>query len=587
MNKRKVPLFVFITIVVFIVVCAVSKVGYERYQQHQYNERVHQLLNQTDGMYEEITEVLSSKSPSTWVYDRDENLVMTLRVSDKLQSVNALPKRFQEGILQKLNAQVEGIVVSEWMNENSLVSTPELNDAFLLRIKEFSSEDLLKYLAITSTYGADFKGIVNATNGYFGTDIDKLTDEQIDFLIYTFRNESVDLEQYFADTNTNEQRLGLILYSAERSALRNYIIEELNSIDGIDISKENYLVKLTISTQQSSILQSIVDNSMRQLIDLNSDGSYAYDCSVAVVDKATGYIRAFIPGRTSSKKSNKVFSMNTLNFLPNFSALIGELSKDSTFGFSLKEITTPKGDKEIKSLKELYEQGLLSSGTNYGLYDSIALMKLLYGEMQGSCNLSMVHQVTTMEGKSLYISDTDSPLECNNYRICQFFSDEENTETNFGETYYLDTGYVSFYSTADYTVLVLAGCGALGGSVGDTSRQVLESTVMEILAATSKFYPTPIVKLWSMDSLTEEIAECYLTNESYVRNLFEEKFTILSSIEINSYINRTKFEDLYEELSKFLDYYQTFVSAECSTELLQTLQSLRVERMEALVHYST
>lgn len=562
---------------------------YLYYQEQQLNKRLVEIAANANDIVIDITTALNSKAPSTWVYDRDENLIMTLTTSTALQSVDTIPTEIAEAIRGQAEQGIARQILQEYILNHTLLLTEEQQKGYLLRLENsFTEDDLIRYLAITSKYGGTYIGLSEAVSNYFGVTIEQLNTQQLLFVAASYRNDTFNIENYIAQTGLSEDRLGLVLHKSGYTAVRTEIMSELRAIPDIDIDRNSYMIKLSTSTQQQSILQGIIDNSMRQLIDLNTDGTYTLDCSVVVADRNTGYIRAWVPGRSSSQTGSRPFMMNVMHFMDNFVELRTALQNESTLGFQLKEVEKPNGDSELRAIQDLYESQLLATGGNTAQLDAISLLRKLFAPVESVQNLSLIYQITDANGVTVYKAPGTTQLYFNNRNLCYYFAGEEDSMyTEYGDDFQLDTGVVSFKSTADYVLIAIAGSGAVGGSVTSSQASLLMDTISQIKTAIATFYPTPTRSAWSSTGLDVAIAECYKYNQAFIESIFDEDIQELIAIEIDSTASRSQFELKYEQMSQFVDAYESFVGTEYADSLRAALQEVRVARTELLVLYST
>lgn len=578
-------------VVIFLAVAAltggIAYFGYTMYKQKVYNDKVNAIAAGASDIVNYVETVLKSKAPSTWVYDRDENLIMTLKLSDKLQVVDVVPTELQQTILSNAQGDVYTLVVVEYLRDKAIPVGEGTVDGYRKCLSaNVSQEDILKYLATVSVYGNQYTGAIDACNNYLGLSIDQCNKEQLDFICAAYRNEKFDIDSYLDSKNTNEDRLGLVVHRSEYTATRSKILSELQSMENLDLVNKNYMVKLTTSTQQQSILQTIIDQGMRQLIDLNGDGTFAFDCSIVVIDRNSGYVRAYVPGRSATVSNAKPFAMNVLNFRTNFAQLYKELSDRNTFGFSLREVKKTNGDKELKSLKDLFLSGMLVDRKALDLVDPIGLVRDIYSNSPRFQGTSMIYQITDDLGNTLYKAKKDSILDLANNNLCQFFADDDNSTTFVEVNYSLDTGEIYMKSTADYVVLILAGSGAVGGSVTVSQRELLVDTVNKIAESVATFYPTPVNPVWDSRGMESAFAACYNKNQEFVQDKFIKVLDELVAIEVNSFATRVEFEQKYESINKMIDDYEVYIGEDFAEDLREAVQKVRLERSDLLIKFS-
>lgn len=586
-KKKKWPIVVTIVCLIVAVGCTAAYFVYQSYLETQRRDRIQLLAVQANDVVLEINNALASKAPSTWVYDRDENLVLTLRLSSGIQTIDSTPAELATEILAKCDNDPASFIIREYIVSHSLMSNDELLEAYLMRLNQtFTQDDLVRYLAISSMYSGTFVGVTDAANNYFGLTLTQCNPQQLQFLAYCYRNDNVDVDAYLSENNLTESRLGLIIHRSDYAALRSRVLEELQQIPNIDVTTTSYMVKLSTSTQQQTLLQSSIDNDMRQLIDLNTDGTYTLDCSVVVADRNSGYIRAWIPGRTSSSAAATAFQMNIQTFIPNLTAFTQELAEPNTMNFALRVVSKPNGDSELKSLRELFETQAFVGG-NAEKKDSIAALRSIFSLSDTFKGVSMIYQVTDTAGTTLYRADDASMLYLNSRNLCHYFAGDREDATAYGFDFALPTGMISMHSTAEYVVLVLGGSGAIGGTVTSSQMDIIRTTVENLKTTVASFYPTPTKNAWDVTGLETAVGTCYLQNQAYVEEEFNSMLEELQVIEVVSKETRKAFEAQYESMMAFVDAYEEFVGSTYADSLRAALQEVRASRTDALVQYAT
>lgn len=572
---------------VAIIGAVAAKVFLDRKQQEEYEAQVVGVAQNANDIVEAVNSALTSTAPTTWVYDSEENLLMTIKLSSTLQSVATVPSALFDKIVEDSNGDPYTLIVTEFLSSTNRIASGATLDGYIHRVRsEFQDSDLIRYLAITSTYGGQYTGLEDAANNYFGESSSRLNDAQQQFIAYTYRDSSATPEAYIASTGISAERMGFFVQGNTASTIKSIVVEQLSSIQGIDLNSTSYSVKTTLSSQHMSAYQSILDSSMRQLIDLNADGSYALNCSVAVVDKMTGFVRAYIPSRSSNTGTQSYFQLNSMQYVGNWQALMEQFSIPYTYGFSLREITKSNGDKELRTVSELFEEQELSDVAGDGFLTPLSLANLIYSGNSTYRGISFIYQVIDESGMTVYRSDGVSVLTFDNPMVSEYFSEDSTTRTMYGDVMDLSTGCVAFRSTKSYDIFIVAGSGAIGGSVTSANREILHDAITALEDSVAKLYPTPDVTIWDATSLAVNKPKAFDANFLLVQPKVQTMLEDLEKIEIDSSDARKEFEAQYDSILQYIATYRECIGDAYADRLKSVLSEVRLDRALLLTMYS-
>lgn len=541
-----------------------------------------------------VSNVLSSKAPMTWVYDRDMNLLMTLKVSDAVQAAEEVPDAVRSCILSKgdVAEKVALAVLGSQPTEDTL-------RGYIQRYStDFTQDQLVLFLASTGKFG-NYSGLTDAASNFFGVQIHELTEPQQRFLAYAYDNEDASVEDFLTiNTDLSVTLLGTANLQAEYRALRELIIEEMQNIPGVDMRTTSYNVQVTLSTQQQNQLQVLINDKMKSLIDLNGDGTYAVDCSAIVIDN-NGRIRAYAPRRSTGAMVTGEFKLNGLTFVDNLVQLIQDLSKEDECWLTLRKIQTANGDTVYRTLEELFNSQTLGKGnttiTNISARDVVTA---LYSQNVEFPGFGIIHEVQTLDGNKVFTWPSNRvglfdvlPGEYNvdslkpAHKVYEFFSEDKEQHTKWGFTVPLSTGVVSFHHTSNYIVAVVVGTGALGGGIGGSTQEMLQQLVASISETVGNNYPTQGSILWP-SGFEELIAKAYSHNAELLAPIFVDAYTDLTETTIDSVAQRKQWESLYQECLRILDQYKEYLSPPTFDDWKGRIDTCRKENSELLLRYS-
>ncbi len=560
------------------------------YFQEQKKEEEHEALLQSiaqgaDDIIEHISSVLNASAPTTWVYDRDNNLMFTVRLTEALQSVKVVPQTVSNVITSKADGDVAVQVVREYLTSKGVGLSGDTETGYLRRVmSEISTEDLVRYLAISSTFGGSYVGITDTAYNYFGKTVEQLTQAQLEFLATTYRNDSVNVDEYLEQRSLNREKLGLMDLGLESAAIRTLVMEELARIPSVDAKSKSYNVKLTISTSQQASLQAALDSGMRSMIDLNADGTYALDASVVAIDGNTGFIRALVPARSSTKKASTAFSLNGLGFADNFSTFIATLCKEGVTGQSLVKVTKENGDIIYRSIGELFQSLALDNSAVNKTVSALDVVNLLFANEEAYQGVSMIAEVKEVKGQTVYLAKGTTGLQLLNSKVCEFFSEGQDY-TVFGSDFELDTGIISFQKTSDYIVVFVGGAGAVGGTATSVEVETLKAASTTLKELVASLYPTPSVKIWSPTD-AETVIGVYETNYKLVGEPIFEGIATLMDLPITSRDERQTWEEIYNNFQSSIVDNSKYIGESRTEQLNVRLSSARTARTQELLQYS-
>lgn len=594
--KKKAILIAIIALVVLFGGVAGAKFFLEEKVKTEHEATISSIAQGADDIVASIRNVLQSKAPTTWVYDRDMNLIMTVKLSNALQGVAVVPDEIAASIVASGN--LPRIVAQEYL-VNAGVTDPDSLEGYSRRVQvEFSQEELVRYLASSSNFGGNYTGLTDAASNIFGVSVEKLSAVQSRYLAYTYRNESATVDDFLLRNEdvTLEQLHTLTGQEAYR-ALRELILEELQEIQGVDMKSTSYNVQITLSSQQQTKLQNLIDLEMRQLIELNSDGTYAVDCSAMVIDN-NGRIRAYAPRRSSNIRANSVFKLNSLNFADNLTQLIKDLSVKDACWLTLQKVKTPNGDTVYLSLADLFSTLALSNSSDVSGLSAKDVVELMYSQNPSYPGFGIIHEVQTIDGSIIYtwpsnrLGDfdvlpgiVDSTVLNASHKVYEFFSEDKDRHTAWGFDVPIGTGIVSFHHTSNYTIAIVTGTAALGGSVNATTRETLSGIISKICEDVRTDYPTEGKILWP-SGFEDLISLAYTHNAELVKPLYDKALGTLTQVQINSVDARRSWESAYKAVVSLLQQYQEYLSPATVSEWMSAVDANRKANAEALLRYS-
>lgn len=580
-----------IILVLLLLLSAGGVAGFLYYQSQQETEakaqRIQTIASNANDIVAEIQTTLRSNAPITRVYDSDDNLVMTLKLTKAVQTVTAIPEQLAQAVRNSCSAGVVQTVVDDFFSRAERSAGDEEVEGYRIRVgSEFTEADLIRYLAVSSSFGTECVGVVDACYTYFGLSLENLNTVQLDFLGFCFRNQQAKIDDFLTQRNISADRLGVNAMDNSLLSLRSMVIDSLERIEGVDLLSQSYAVKLTVSYAQQSVYQALVDKGMRELIELNMQGGYAQDMSVAIVDRSSGFLRAFISARTSATKEAVQFTLSDTTFLANIQQLKQLLKLPHTFGFTLQEVVKQNGDKELKTIRDMFDTGELAKLDGSANINPLDVLNSLYTGNTAFNEITLVYQVIGPDSTTVYSNKGAGSLKFDNPRVPEFFSLDDENNTSYGFKFDTTGGCISLKSTNSYDIAVVAGTTAMGGSINSKQRSVIESTISDLQTMVAVNSPQPTPWLWQVEELDLEKKNAFDANFSLITRHFDKKLEKLDAQTITSVESRKKFEDDYAELDIFIATYESSIGEVYAGSLRDRLSAVRIKNKDQLIAYS-
>lgn len=549
-------------------------------KEHQ--NKIETISSRANDIVTDVQSKVASKAPLVWVYDRDENFIMTLKVSAVVGSIDSIPDVLLECI--RAEGDVYHLAAKLFLSDSG-IDDPDIIEGYSYRLRQDFTDDIVaRYYVVSCEYAGRYTGIVNAAIGLFGREPERLTDVQLRYLAYSMNNKGATFEEF---CRINDVSLDLVTAdcAGRHESLRLEVISELQRILGDSITEKNYSVKLSYSVSQSLSLQAIVDRECRSFTQLATDGTYAVDCSVVAIDRETGLVRLFVPGRSGIGKSQRLLEMESENLIPCLKELQNRVGAGMLKN-SLVEVVQANGDVNLYSLEELFESLTLSSADDdrdVGRVSASSLVSAVFDTSPDDIHL--VYQILSDNAK-VYEATPDSKIDFKHTGLYEFFSTDSEEQLTGHFSRDLHSGSVDVYFTADYIVASIIGSGAIGVEVPQAQYDLFHSIVGNIRGAVSAGYPTPKNKMWDSAEVEVIRQSVYASNIQYVVSIFEQRFEKLTSITIDSPSSRLQFEDEYANMLKLVSDYESYVGLSCAEDLRGRLSALWVERSPLLMQYS-
>lgn len=543
-----------------------------------------------ESLVQQIDTVMSRTTPVSWVYDADETLLFAIRMSDEASATKSVNESIMSKMKEKYPEGYASNICRQYIMDNVLSGKSDYFFECFTKALEArkTEEDLVKYLTTIAHYG-QVNGLENAAVEYFNRDLAHLTSWQVDFLMYAYNQDTADTMAYLTSVGMTQEQLDFVRANVRNAAFEAMLRVEVQKLPAVQMSETSYTIKLSISAAQQQAVQAAIDNSMKQYIDIASNGSYVVNASVAVLNNQTGLITAYVPGRTSSAKNPEEFEMNTAAWSNNFAALIQRVAQPGQTRYSLQTVKLPNGDTTFRGTGQQWEAqematGVSNSSTAIDVLQQLKVMVL-------SSTPSLIQQVKDLNGQTVYEAPGPQIQPANNntvLKLRQCFTEDGVEQSNMlSSILKLSSGVVCFEMTYDYTVVVLLGTGVIGGEMPTTQRDSLDAAVASIEESVRGFFPTPKTLMYARtENMASEFTATYDTNYELLAEGLGEKFEKLDAMPINSVDTRKAFETEYERLSAELSSLEDFVSSKDYAWLVEDLYEIRQAKAEVILIYS-
>lgn len=584
----------------------------------------------TEACMHSIHNTLHESTGVAKVYDSRGTLLFLLRGSNGVESARLLPPQFASDIQQKLLGGLSPVKIDlglwskshtilgglsekrtmqDWSASSLGFKTVEVfceyTQTMLPDIAKFvvgaalddkySTDVLISYCASVGKFGR-FQGVVAACEQWFNKDLGRLNEWQLHYLGYAFNNSEASWDDFVSKhpdwtggAETPEA------FGFEQNGgdpywlLRQRIADELNVVLGDDWSLQNFSVKLEINSALQSGLQQGLDQGLKSSITLGADGQTVVDGVVGVVDSHTGFVVAYVDGR-SVNSSTWEFALPRQSCIGDYREAAEVLSSDSTLTYaSLMSYENSLGLLDYVSFGELVGTGKLSLIGRIPEYStSCKIWELLeFGtSMFVSGKPRFVSQVQDSLGNTIYSAPSVNDIRQvtpNPDLRCLLVGATEGAAAH----YYADSEVgVSFGEfTSEYVFGAIIGTNAQGYGLSDDDMDLCTTTALSLAKIVTQQYPHVPADIDDTGIVAEKVAQSYMSNVQIVTSAVDTWVKSLREQPITSVETRAEFENSYAQYSKQLYAYGGLISTELFSELQARLDAVRIERTDELMQF--
>lgn len=565
------------------------------------------------------------------VYDADGNQLFTIRDTQGISPVGNLPESLKAqlwGMLTGSSNTPSKIDLDAWSNSHTVLGgsngSKELLDftegsfgwaatecwvdyaglilpeesrlAVAASLEEkYSSEQLFTYIVSCARFG-NSRGVLNASDNWFGKSLDKLNQWQQAYLLYAFLNPGANwdgfIEVHPESTGGAESATAFGFTDAGDPywLLRRAVQSELSQILGSGQLTEEYSVRLKINPRIQADLQSAIDSGMASSIALNSMGQTVLDGTAVCVDARTGFVVALVGGRSRNIIASQLEFPVESN-VGVYKAAGEMLANDSSLTYnSLLSYNTLSGQQEWGTFGGIISAGQLGLlGQPPVVESSIKLEEVtnfmagLYVSMQPRC----IEQVLDSGGKVKY--SAPSALDVSNHNAnpdirCLLMGDTNGTYCEYAQV--VSNGLVAATGSTEFIIAGLYGTSAQGYSLSDSDYSMCLSTASNALNVVGKYFPSTPATIDPEGKVAEKVKKSQEQNATFITELVEGWVKELTEMPINSVETRQEFEYAYSYYSSMVPTYKGVVDTSLLDELTKKVDAVRVARADELIQYA-
>lgn len=570
-----------------------------------------------------INAVLGSDPDIAAVYDSSNQLMFRLMFSDGVVGANSLPENFISDLQVKILNEVvpAGINLDEWSKSHTVLGKLQygskdytagslgyaaveayctsagvsLSDEAKLVVgayldTAYTAGDLVAYIASVSMFG-QCTGVVDAALTLFNKDVNRLTPEQLDYLVYAFDNSEASLAGY-ADAVLGGDQTVLDISSDTGDKywlIKKLVGQELVEVLGDISTGGNLEIKLGIDVSLQSLLQEAVDNGLKSSISLDTDNQTVVNGAVGVVNPRTGLVTALVSGR-SINTAQREFYLNESSLLGNYIAAAEEFVKDPTLTYAtLVPIEAVDGSVQYVQFGSLVANDQLGLfGVSPETQSTANLMDLLqFGtSLYYSSKPMFIQEIKSSDGNILYTVPVGNSVvgETPSVDVRALIANTTSGDSVRYVTEY-ETGIEYGVFSSEFIMCGVLGTNTSGYSLSSADRDACVTTVSDCAKIVVQSYPRTPQALDPNGVVTRKVAETQLYNAEIVSNIVDSWCADLQSVVINSVSARSEFETKYRNYTSYLYEYSGLVSDQLLSELKQQLDNIRVTRTDELLQY--
>lgn len=582
-----------------------------------------------DTVINNIKEVLVSTEGYAKVYDSSHNYLFTLRDENAIESVKGIPSWFiteMENVLlgsqpyrkcvhedwvelKSIWGKLTSDLTMEYCLSSSLgaqvaevyaeyVGASLSNDAILLLAmvldEQYTETELVNYCIFVGHYGR-VRGIAPACEQWFNNSVDQLTENQLRYFLYAYENTdatwtdfSASYPQYTGGA-TSADRFGFVANGGTAYfVLRSYVMDELLSIIGDQLSDYEFDVELSIDATLQEDIQRQLDNSLSTEVSLNANGSTVVDGVVAVIDPQDGTVKALVGGRSVNAVTHELY-LPYQSMIGSYQMAKNVMASDPVETYiSLEVYKTEKGFQDYATIKELTESNnLVALGLDVTIQDYITLGELidfssgLYFE-----NAPRFIKQITIGLQEVYAASKfqDVSAQSANVNIRSMLADSTTAKYAYFEQQ-VASG-ISFMQLCDkYIVCGIVGSDKIGYVAGSSVFTLLRNTIQSILNVVPETFKEEPSVIDSSGILTTVLALARERNANIISYLTDTWCEDLLTRTIDSVESRNEWESFYEECKGNIDRYRNAIEPNMYDELLARLEVARKQRTEELLAY--
>ena len=615
--------------VVSVETVALAALGHDKKTEAELRASVDESQAFVTSAVSDIEEMLSAENRSARVYDDSGTFLFDLNIGGSLDTPIDLPESFktifQSEVLDAVPLTV--IDVNEWIDSQTiyggLFSSKEKNfttgslgyilaswynsytestysEEQLFAVAcaldaKFDSDSLLDAIAILGTFGP-YRGLETASSAMFGKSADKLNDNQISYLMYSYSNDDASWDDFvtrYPDSTGGASTSVEFGFSSTNGDtywyLQQKILEELESIKTSVDLPDAYSVQIAVDSALQAELQKQLDDGLKASIELSTNGQTVLDGVLCVIDPSTGFVSALVGGR-SVNDLQKEFYLDSVSFIGNLEEVLEKFEEDSNLTYAtLMEYEDSSGQQQLAAFSDLvYSDQLSLIGLAPTVESTIKLDELnnFFTRLFVDNDARYITEIRSAEDELVYSAKASNSEATKSPSVdlrSLLSNNASGTESVYEQV--CEKGYVCCSLTSEYIFVSILGTNSSGYTVTDSDYDYCLTTAFNAMKSLSKFFPKEL-KYFDPDGIvSRKLAVAQQKNVDKLTEVISSWITDLETMQINSIGTRVQFEEAYAHYMAATESFRGLLTEEFINHMQANIDAIRIERTDELLQF--
>lgn len=619
-----------------ICVCAVSvatvalaALGHDKKTEAELRSSVDESQAFVTSAVSDIEEMLSAENRSARVYDDSGTFLFDLNIGESLDTPIDLPESFKTIFQSEVLGAVPLTVidVNEWIDSQTifggLFSSKEENfttgslgytlaswynsytgssyskeQLFAVACAldtKFDSDSLLDAIAILGTFGP-YRGLDTASNAMFSKSVDRLNDNQISYLMYTYNNENASWDDFVArypdSTGGASNSIEFGFSSTNGNTywyLQQKILEELESIKATVDLPDAYSVQIAVDSALQSELQNQLDEGLRESIELSTNGQTVLDGVLCVIDPSTGFVSALVGGR-SVNDLQKEFYLDSVSFIGNLEEALEQFEEDPNLTYAtLMEYEDSSGQQQLAAFSDLvYSDQLSLIGLSPTVESTIKLDELnnFFTRLFVDNDARYITEIRSTDDELVYSAKASNSVANKSPNVdlrALLSTNEAGAESIYEQV--CEKGYVCCSLTSEYIFISLIGTNSSGYTITDSDYDYCLTTAFNAIKSLSKFFPKELDYFDPDGIVSNKLAVAQQDNVDKLTEVMDGWIIDLKTMPITSIGTRVQFEEAYSYYMSTIASFRGLLTEEFIDQMQKNIDAIRIERTDELLQF--